>query len=557
MTPTTTQQLDAKAKAMALAIRENESGGDYNSQGASGEWGAYQFMPDTWMAYSKEAGVNAPFGSATPEQQNEVAYKKIKQWKDQGYNPGQIASMWNAGPGKPNAYLEGNKGVNSKGVAYDTKTYAEKVAASYQRLKGQTELEMRTPNITPTGEPTLMGDLGATSAQAGSEIAQAVDKGFKGEINPASALLQATGGAAEGIVGALGDVIHHTPIVKDAAAGAEALVGAVAKPIIETEGVQGLIKNYQGWAEQHPEAAGNVEAVSDIASFLPAYKGVGMVKNKALSAADNALHGSSDPVLDMVGRHLTPKEKADSVSRLGTEKKGLLREIRIKDDPRDIKIADTVESLVPGVRPDKGLTHNISLIQDKATELKNELQSKVELLGKDRIYSYRELGSMLKKLEVPDVIAESGYLSRLHNRLVDHAIRIAKEKGGKVPNLLSVRQEFDRIVKKQYPNVWSSLDKTSPLKESVRNIRDALTKFTADNLPKEAGLKPALLQQHYLLEAIENMAEKATKGKTNEIGLDAIDRLGKAHPTVKGLLKASGGALMQGLGVGGVLKILD
>lgn len=139
--PTQTQpqqngtQLDPQAVALAQAIRTVESGGSNKALGQSGEKGAYQFMPDTWSKYSQEAGINVPLASATLQQQNQVAYTKIKQWKDAGYNPGQIASMWNAGPGKPNAYLEGYKGTNNQGVAYDTPAYAKSVAEVYQQTK--------------------------------------------------------------------------------------------------------------------------------------------------------------------------------------------------------------------------------------------------------------------------------------------------------------------------------------------------------------------------------------------------------------------------------------
>lgn len=138
------QPLDPQAVNLAKAIRQTESNGNFTQAGKSGEYGAYQFLPATWDQYSKEAGVNAPLQQATPEQQNEVAYKKIKQWKDQGYNPGQIASMWNAGPGKPNVYLEGNKGTNAEGVQYDTAAYAKKVAETYQQLKQQNPLAAQT-----------------------------------------------------------------------------------------------------------------------------------------------------------------------------------------------------------------------------------------------------------------------------------------------------------------------------------------------------------------------------------------------------------------------------
>lgn len=116
-------QLDPTILNLTKAIRKAEGfNGDSNIRGKAGEWGAYQFMPETWDRYAKELGVKAQFGQASLVQQNEVAYKKFKQWKDAGYNVGQIASMWNAGEGRPNAYAENWRKTDPKTgeVIYDT-----------------------------------------------------------------------------------------------------------------------------------------------------------------------------------------------------------------------------------------------------------------------------------------------------------------------------------------------------------------------------------------------------------------------------------------------------
>ena len=126
--------LDLDAKNLALAIRQHESGNNFNAKGASGEHGAYQFMPSTWASWSKKwLGADVPLTQATPQQQNEVAYKQILDWKNQGYNPAQIASLWNSG----NPNWAGKVGTNSMGVQYNTPAYVQKVYALYQDLKGK------------------------------------------------------------------------------------------------------------------------------------------------------------------------------------------------------------------------------------------------------------------------------------------------------------------------------------------------------------------------------------------------------------------------------------
>lgn len=147
-------ELDPKIKALATAIKKQESGGSkdpYNTKGASGEFGAYQFMPDTWKGWAKThlGDENAPM---TMENQNKVAYNQIKSWKDKGYNPAQIAAAWNAGEGS----LEGDKwktnvGKNSLGVSYDTPSYVKNVSKYYQEMRGRIPETDTNSNITPQG----------------------------------------------------------------------------------------------------------------------------------------------------------------------------------------------------------------------------------------------------------------------------------------------------------------------------------------------------------------------------------------------------------------------
>lgn len=128
-------ELDNSVVNLIKAISKVESGGNINAVGASGEGGSYQFLPSTWNESAKKYGINVPLEQATAGQQNAVAYNLVKEWKDKGYNVTQIASMWNAGSGRPNAFKENWKGVNSSGVAYDTPAYVAKVAEAYVGIK--------------------------------------------------------------------------------------------------------------------------------------------------------------------------------------------------------------------------------------------------------------------------------------------------------------------------------------------------------------------------------------------------------------------------------------
>ena len=155
--------LDPQAVDLAKSIRQVESGGNYQAQGKSGEYGGYQFLPSTWDAIAPQYGINTSLQNATPAQQNEVAYKRIKDWKDQGYNIGQIASMWNAGGGEPNAYQgtfangQTSVGVNQYGASYNVPAYAQKVAETYHSMRNSA---------------AATGGLGGFNPQAYQENAQ-------------------------------------------------------------------------------------------------------------------------------------------------------------------------------------------------------------------------------------------------------------------------------------------------------------------------------------------------------------------------------------------------
>lgn len=135
-TPKTT--LDQDVINLAKAIREHETG-NRQVAGATGELASrYQFMPATWKSEAKRilGDENAPL---TLENENKVAYTRIKEWKDAGYNPAQIASMWNSG--NPDMYAKGNNGVGQSSqnpnITYNVPKYVESVYSKYQQEKAK------------------------------------------------------------------------------------------------------------------------------------------------------------------------------------------------------------------------------------------------------------------------------------------------------------------------------------------------------------------------------------------------------------------------------------
>jgi hypothetical protein len=109
------------ASKLANAIKQVESGGNYNAKGDSGtSKGAYQFNGNNFANWSKQYfGKVLPF---SPQGQDAVAQARIQDLLNQGNTPEQVALIWNGG--EPVR----KKGFNAKiGLAYDSGAYADKV----------------------------------------------------------------------------------------------------------------------------------------------------------------------------------------------------------------------------------------------------------------------------------------------------------------------------------------------------------------------------------------------------------------------------------------------
>lgn len=139
--------MDQNVINLAKAIRQTESGGNFDAKGGSGESGAYQWMPDTWKAHAGEVLGN-PNAEMTPANQNAVAYQTLKKWKDQGLNPAQIAAKWNSGS---EVGWENKRGVNSAGVQYDVPKYVASVTSAYQKVKAGSQVGVDPNNPSSTG----------------------------------------------------------------------------------------------------------------------------------------------------------------------------------------------------------------------------------------------------------------------------------------------------------------------------------------------------------------------------------------------------------------------
>jgi len=300
MQPNQTQQeaLDPQVVNLAKAIRQTESGGNFQAKGKSGEYGAYQFTEPTWKSYSAKYGITTPLEKATPEEQNQVAYKQIKEWKDKGNNIGQIASMWNAGEAKKDAYLKGHSGVNQYGVKYDTGAYAKSVAEAYQKLKGgqQVGADPKNPSsiastnpVIPTEQPKKLGAFGEKTDD--SLYGKIIDNSITRGITKAADFLTFGGTSALGKeTGAA--IAQGGQFIKDAATGSN------VAPYMQGPDI----------AKQATGAAGILAGVGMLAGpkMIGAGKGGGVLNSKPIQTILKGDLGADESI-----KTLTAMNKAD------------------------------------------------------------------------------------------------------------------------------------------------------------------------------------------------------------------------------------------------------
>lgn len=178
-------QLDPAVVNLAKAIRQTESGGNFNARGKAGEIGAYQFTPATWAGVAPKYGINVPLEQATPEQQNAVVYNRIKEWKDAGHDVTQIASMWNAEEGEPLAYTGrfSNGQPSVKPGVFDVPGYAAKVAATYQSFKQTSNV---IPGITEntTEEPKSISGFASNILPSAFGVVKGIGEAAINVLNP-------------------------------------------------------------------------------------------------------------------------------------------------------------------------------------------------------------------------------------------------------------------------------------------------------------------------------------------------------------------------------------
>ncbi|HSV94555.1 MAG TPA: hypothetical protein VLH94_01055, partial [Spirochaetia bacterium] len=466
----------------------------------------------------------------TVENQNKVAYYQIKEWKDKGLTPAQIASKWNSGD--ENAYKKGHKGYNAKlGVSYDTPAYTMKVSNYYNELKGGVAPQPTKP-VTPIEmpkekEPTLGEQLGTRLEEGGKAIESIIGGKEKTGQTRVSGLLQTAGAVAGGIGDVVTKGLELIPGVKQI----ENLIGKGAQAFFNTEGGQSVINTMKNFSEKHPELSKDLEAGFNIVTAIPILKGLGAVKNLAVDAASSALKSTAEKAMitdltEMAGRSLKGK---NFLARNPETMQTLIKERAIPDIV-DGKISTKNARFKVG--------EQISMIEDG--ELQPLLES-VKTSGiKTSFVSLEQTKQQAIKL-AEKALEDIGPVEKYFDRI--------KKVYGEFPDIADLNKAKRTVAKKITQGQFMS-----PTYNTDKIVRDTLQKAVEDGakalgLPDVATINQKmvdLFRVQDLLKIIENKPIK--RGVVSDIVTGAATVGGEALGNMTGIPFA--GALV-GRGAGG------
>jgi len=576
------EQLDQNVVAMMKALASHESGNRAVLPQEKGIGGAsiYQYTTSTWKGVAEKylGDANAPLNRAN---ENKATYFRIKEWKDKGFKPAQIASMWNAGEGEPNAYTgkfssgKPSVGVNNYGVKYDVPAHAKSVLTKFQAEVAKIPKVESAP-IQPTvqtetavQQPQEKGFLASVEdkfKQRGQNITEALVKSSEAtkitDQNPLTTSLRFAGQTA-GLIGDIGYEAARALVpdwakkrAKQSVENFNKNLNPEAKKILDQKAEEGLAiaaqgaEKYDVWKKENPQTASILEDSLNIASLFPLSKGAQAVgtegkvavqegkkflaKTIEKKAATTAEKNASE-VVDLISPYLTKKEKQAAIASGRGVSETAFKGSKILPSATEKQIAETVIGFVD---PKKTNIENIKSVSDgiqaKANVLRNYLKDT------NIPYEPKELVAEMRGMRQPFTLNPT-QTKKAYNMAIDAFEEFANKNPKTLDGLLTARQQFDNWIEQNIPKVWED-GNYKPIRDALRNARLKANDYIAENAyhfskDKKSPILQSLREQSMMYEAIDGISQKEAKalGQSKlKRGIEKRPLLKKALPYVVG-----------------------
>lgn len=356
------------------------------------------------------------------------------------------------------------------------------------------------------------------------------------KVNPLSAGLQTVGGLAGGITDVAQSTAENLPFgIGGAVKGVEGLIGQGVGALANTGIGKSVIGVGQNFAQAHPEVAGDIGAVGNIAGAYGLMSGAGALKDAvgegiAKVAGKDALSS----IIEDISPAETKKTLARSIAKGGTEQSGLLGTISTTENPAIREAAQVVQENVPGFSEMKTFAEKINAAKKSIGNLAQTLRTNltggdvIPLITQDDWSGYMD-AVKTSLAENPMIVGDAEKTAeKILNRFQSYL-----PKGDIQPvDILDARQKLDQwIGQLKGPTVFDPA-RENAVSTALRAVRQGANDLLESKVPN-AGVKNLLRQQTLLFDAVDNMAPNAAK----EVGTTNVGRFIGRHPVIKGVLK--------------------
>lgn len=406
----------------------------------------------------------------------------------------------------------------------------------------------------------ILDRFGSTLKEYGQKygaIAERVWNPKEGKVmgqNPLSSGLQFTGttiGLAQDLVFDVAEEITPKPVKEVLETGLNKLLQTKAG-----EEVIQFAQQYNDWAQHHPQAAADIEAIFNIASIIPAGKGaqlgikaatkslgtVETVAKTGVKATEKKLVARTfDEAVDIVKPVLTKKQKTEAI-KFGDLETNIIGTTKIKASELDNRIAKSVEGIVA---KEAKVEDNIAAIRASISE-KGETVSAF-LKEHDAIFNKKQLRSQIDQIKDEHSILFRGdeSIRKAYDSVIDEYFKILDRHPKNLSGAWEARKEFDDLVRDRLPKAFDDVGNNAQ-KQAVRDVRQAVNGYIHERLPEGSPFKSSLEEMSLQYRAIDNIADKAA-GQVGKNIVSLLEAKIRSNPILSGAGLLGLGGLVSGV----------
>jgi len=311
------------------------------------------------------------------------------------------------------------------------------------------------------------------------------------------------------------------------------------------------IEKYQEFAQEHPRAAANIEAVTNIGLLAAPVKAkpssAGLIGKAGRAVEKSGLKSSIKTKKALAADLVTPKQTAkvrkEQVPRT-TEQGVLLKTSEVELTPLQKAGADEIVRM--GISPRKTTQGNYNVIKNgvaKETDRLKAALAKTGARGKFNKQDYfDELDAALIRLQENPALVGNAEVSA--TRIINEMKKLVEDGKPHVSALLAARKTFDRRLLKE--GRGKLLDPTieNAMSIALREVRQTTNNFIQKTVPT-VGVRNSLKKQSSVLTAMDDIAVKAADEANS--ALRRSFRKALKVLTIRGELNQSA-ALLWGVG---------